>query len=245
MYNTVDMDRQHTSLFHFKKIGIVGNTSIWIVDGSRIRKELNENFVQSGSRAHFPFIPIDEFWIDADTDHREHRFFIDRFFAEHLLLQTGAKPEKAEAIAATFEHKEREEALSKEMLALKNHQASLIEKIHRKHFAPYSSDQLTIWIVDGKLVRDLVFLEYDAGGHDRVYPWIPEREIWIEEALSEKERPFILLHELHERFLMGKGKKYPEAHHGATIIEDRFRDYPQELESRIREELQKNLKDPE
>ena len=165
---------------------------------------------------------------------------MDRFFAERILIKNGAKLEKAEEIGAILEQHEREESLSREILKLKDSRKSLIEKIHRKHFAPYSSDQLAIWIVDGKLVRDLLFLNYDAGGHDRVYPWIPEQEVWIEEALHEEERRFILLHELHERFLMGTGKKYPEAHHGATIIEDRFRNAPKGLEERIQEELKRN-----
>lgn len=235
------METKTKNPYHIKKIGAVEAVAVWLVNGERIRKELSENFVQSSSHAHFPFIPVNEFWIDTDTDSREHQFFMNRFFAEQTLIHAGTKPEKAEAIAATLEQHEREEALSKEILKLKNTQKALIEKIHRKHFAPYSSEKLAIWVVDGKLVRDLVFLEYDAGGHDRVYPWIPEREIWIEEALSEKERTFILLHELHERFLMGEGKKYPEAHHGATIIEDRFRDHPENLEERIQEELKKNI----
>lgn len=226
---------------HIKKIGIVNAVSVWLVDGERVRRDLNENFVQSGSHSAFPFIPINEFWIDVNTDFREHRFFMDRFFAQQTLLDAGTHPRKAEAIAATLEKRERENALSDKLLKLKNNRKELIERIHKTHFTPYSCDRLAIWIVDGKLIRDLVFLEYDAGGHDRVYPWIPKNEIWIEAAISEHERPFILLHELHERFLMGEGKKYPEAHQGATIIEDRYRDHPRELENRIREELNKNI----
>ncbi len=239
------MDTKNKNHFHIKKIGIIDGITAWIVNGGRIRKELNENFVQSGSHSRFAFIPTDEFWIDADTDFREHRFFLDRFFAEQTLMKSGTQPKKAEKIAATLEQHDREEALSGEVLKLKDKQKALVEKIHKKHFTPYSSDRLKIWIVDGKLVRDLVFLEYDAGGHDRVYPWVPENEIWIEEALPEKERPFILLHELHERFLMGLGKKYPEAHMGATIIEDRLRNAPEGLDARIREELEKNIKKPD
>ncbi|MEK7538724.1 MAG: hypothetical protein AAB552_02690 [Patescibacteria group bacterium] len=39
---------------------------------------------------------------------------------------------------------------------------------------------------------------------------------------------------------MGTGKAYREAHHGATIVEDRYRDDPKNLEERIQEELEKN-----
>ena len=234
------MNTETKNHFHTKRIHISDGVSIWLVDGERIRKELNENFVQSGHHARFPFVPADEFWIDANTDSREHRFFIDRFFAERILLRSGMPLDKAETIAGDLERHEREEAIAGELRRLKNHRNALVEKIRRKRFAPHHSDTLGIWIVDGKLVRDFLFLDYDAGGHDRVYPWMPPREIWIEEAISERERPFILLHELHERFLMGEGKRYPEAHHGATIVEDRFRDHPEGLDERIREELAKN-----
>lgn len=235
------MDPHALRRFHIKRIQSSEGISIWLVDGERVRKEVNENFVQSGHHARFSFIPTDEFWIDANTDSREYPFFIDRFFAEHILIRSGIKLAEAETLAADIERHEREEALSDKLRKLRNQRKALIEKIHRKPFAPYHSDQFGIWIVDGKIVRDLVFLEYDAGGHDRVYPWIPKDEIWIEQALSEKERPFILLHELHERFLMGEGKYYPEAHHGATIIEDRFRNNPKTLNDRIDEELKKNI----
>ncbi len=233
--------QKDSDIYHIKNIGTVDDISVWLVNGEKIRKDLNENFVQSDSHSRFPFIPSDEFWIDIATDFREHRFFMDRFLAERILIQNGTKSEKAGEIGAELEHHEREAALSQETLRLKDSKEALLRRIHQKRFAPYSSDQLAIWIVDGKLVRDFLFLDYDLGGHDRVYPWIPEREIWIESALSEKERLFILLHELHERFLMGTGKKYPEAHQGATIIEDRFRDAPEDLEARIREEIGKNL----
>jgi len=97
------MDTKNKNHFHIKKIGIIDGITAWIVNGGRIRKELNENFVQSGSHSRFAFIPTDEFWIDADTDFREHRFFLDRFFAEQTLMKSGTQPKKAEKIAATLE----------------------------------------------------------------------------------------------------------------------------------------------
>lgn len=239
------MPHHFTDRIRIKRIDTLDMGTVWLVDGGKIRKELNENFVQSGSKARFPFIPTGEFWIDINTDPREHRFFIDRFFAEETLLKAGIPLDTARTAADTLERHEREQALSARQAKLRSHRNSLIEKIHRKRFPPYTSDALNIWIVDGKLVRDTIFLDYDAGGHDRVYPWIPKQEVWIEEALSERERPFILLHELHERFLMGTGKNYQEAHQGATIVEDRLRDHPASLHDRIQEEIARNIQNPD
>ena len=78
-----------------------------------------------------------------------------------------------------------------------------------------------------------------GGGKDRFYQFVQENEIWLEEALAPEEVPFILVHELHERAEMGKGKDYPHAHMGATEVEDYYRNHHAELPERIREEMEK------
>jgi hypothetical protein len=93
--------------------------------------------------------------------------------------------------------------------------------------------------VNGKAVRDYCDVEYAEGGHGLVYSYIPKNEIWIENSLSTRETQFIVLHELHERNLMSKGKDYHHAHLGATIVEDYYRDHPDEIDQRIKEEIKK------
>ncbi len=112
--------------------------------------------------------------------------------------------------------------------------------LKKKRLEEYSG-VVTVWLVDGPLVRSVYFLGYAEGGHDIVYPWIPRNEIWLEESLKFEERAFIVLHELHERYLMLSEKmSYPDAHRGATIIEDRYRENRKGLEERIREEIKRN-----
>jgi hypothetical protein len=115
----------------------------------------------------------------------------------------------------------------------------LLEKIHTKKIDQFAT-HLHLWLINGEIVRDTVCIEYFDGGHDRVYSFIPVGEIWIEEQLSPKEQLFILLHELHERFLMGQGKDYKHAHRGATQVEDFYRDHSEGLAERIQEEIKKN-----
>ena len=90
------------------------------------------------------------------------------------------------------------------------------------------------------MVRSLFLPDYAEGGHDKVYKFIPKNEIWIEIKLSKRERKFIILHELHERYLMAHGEIYSKAHRSATIIEDYARHHPKELENDIQIELFKN-----
>src|SRR5581483_4909933 len=118
------------------------------------------------------------------------------------------------------EHGERSREKNKKML----------ERIRRTQYRKFKGP-VEVWRVDGQLVRDLFSTDYGEGGHDRVYPFIPKNEIWIEETLPAQEMHFILLHELHERYLMGEGKDYRHAHAGATQIEDRYRDHPKGLDA--------------
>lgn len=236
------MKTNHRSHFHIKKIAQTPSESIWIVDGERVRKELNENFVQSGHHARFPFIPSDEFWIDMNTDLREWKLFIDRHIAERVLSISPLSQKERIRIADNFERQERKALLNKETKCPPKNTSHLLKRIRKTLLFPEkTSEALRIWKVDGKLVRDFLFLGYDAGGHDLVYPWIPEGEIWLEEALSQKAQKFILLHELHERALMAQGKRYREAHQGATLVEDWFRDHADGLDERIWKEYKQNL----
>lgn len=213
---------------------------MWLVDGALVRKDINENFVKCGDNSHFGFIPKNEFWIDEDLDPKEFHFFIDRFIYEQGLIDSGKNYHEADKVADIFENKERRNSSEVQGIIKSNKEnGDLLGKIKNKIFKKYS-DSVRIWLVDGNLVRSFFLLDYCEGGHDKVYRFIPKNEIWIEQAISPKERRFIILHELHERYLMCQGKSYKNAHIGATEIEDYYRDYPEKIEERIKEEIKKN-----
>jgi len=127
--------------------------------------------------------------------------------------------------------------------------------VHKKRFAPYASDFLTIWIVDGEMVRTLRFIDFTEGGHDAVYPFMPKNEVWIDDDIKESERKFVLLHELRERNLMCQGWEYDpydgrvmtrhthaqpihrSAHYSASQVEYFCRVHPDHLEKKLQHEL--------
>jgi len=226
---------------YVKKVNNVGDCAVWLVDGALIRKEINENFVKCADNNQFDFIPKNEFWIDEDLDQKEYRYFIDRFIYEKGLLDSGENYAKADKKADEFERNERQNSADVlQIYESKHSKKDLLEKIKIKVIEKYS-DKIKIWLVDGNLVRSFFLLDYCEGGHDLVYPFIPKKEIWIEEALSPEERKFIILHEIHERYLMSRGKSYKNAHIGATEVEDYYRENPREdLEARIKEEMGRN-----
>lgn len=226
---------------YIKKISTVGDCAVWLMDGALIRKEVNENFVKCADNNQFGFVPKNEFWIDNDLDPKEYHYFIDRFIYEQGILDSGKNYAEADKKADEFEKKERQNSDDVRQFAkLNQNKKELLEKIKNKIIKKFSGE-IKIWLVDGNLVRSFFLLDYCEGGHDKVYPFIPKNEIWTEKALSPQERKFIILHELHERYLMSRGKSYRNAHIGATEVEDYYRENPKEdLEARIKEEMKKN-----
>lgn len=88
---------------------------------------------------------------------------------------------------------------------------------------------LSVWIVNGRLVRSVFDIDFTAGGHDYVYEFVPENEVWIDNDIEEAERGYVLLHELHERTLMAKGWTYEKAHADSSHIEYKARHHPDTL----------------
>ena len=88
---------------------------------------------------------------------------------------------------------------------------------------------VSVWIVNGQVVRSVFDKSFFKGGNDYEYEFIPLKEVWIDEAVEENERLFILLHELHERNLMAKGWSRDKAHNEACLIEDQCRHFPKDL----------------
>jgi hypothetical protein len=102
------------------------------------------------------------------------------------------------------------------------------EKVHVRLWKKLETP-VSVWIIDGRLVRSVFDVDFTEGGHDYVYEFVPQNEVWIDNDLEEVERPYVLLHELHERNLMAKGWDYDRAHEDSSKIEYHCRHNPNEL----------------
>jgi hypothetical protein len=88
----------------------------------------------------------------------------------------------------------------------------------------YMGDKVEVWLVDGTYVREAYDIDFTQGGHHYRYAWIPEREIWIDDALHADERMYVVLHEALERKLMKTGGlNYEVAHEIASRVELQYR----------------------
>jgi hypothetical protein len=226
-----------------KELEIAGFT-VWVVNGKYIRENIDEDFNNWGQHYHFKFIPKNEFWIDKEHSggEGEKQFYINSMLTMNKFLSAGISHKKASEIVDVLEKEERAKSayFKKCFKSRRNLKSKLsqIKKIHKKLLKKYTRGKLSVWIVDGELVRGLYFIDFTQGGHDKVYKFIPKNEIWIDDDVSQKEMKFVLLHEMHERNLMEKGMKYDLAHQFSNAIEFYTRRHRRKIGEFLRKELQ-------
>jgi hypothetical protein len=211
---------------YLEKAADLPGIQVWIVDGSHVRGRIDEEFTNFGQHYRFPFIPENEFWIDREQVNDERRFFIEHMIVEHRLMKAGAPYETAIVEADRAERKERRRSGAVRRLirgGLPDGRA-----VHA-HLWKTLESGLAVWIVDGAKVRGVFDIDFTAGGHDHVYEFVPENEVWIDNDIVEKERGYVLLHELHERNRMAEGLPYSKAHAESSRLELRCRRHPDEL----------------
>ena len=189
-----------------RKIGSRGKITIYIVNGQIVREEVDEEFTNFGQHFRFSFIPKYEFWLDQEMSPDERRFFIDHLLVEWKLMNRGKNYKYAIETADKIEASERQR--SKAYLQTSSEDYSKqVKKIH-KHLLGQTAKKLQVWIVDGELVRDLFLIDFTEGGHHFVYHFVPRDEVWLDNDLTSKERPFVLLHELNQRKIINQNKNY-------------------------------------
>jgi hypothetical protein len=169
---------------YIEKVDERGNFQVWIVDGPYIRGHVDEEFTNFGQHYRFPYIPENELWIDREAEHDEREFFIDHLLVEHRLMAEGMPYEKALPRADQEERKERRRA--GDVSQLTHHGQTLPDgkNVHERLWKKLESG-LSVWVVNGRLVRSVFDIDFTEGGHDYVYEFVPENEVWIDDAIVE------------------------------------------------------------
>jgi hypothetical protein len=205
-----------------------GDFQVWTVDGTYVRGHIDEEFTNFGQHYRYPYIPEKEFWIDEEAEHDERAFFIDHLLVEHELMAKGVPYSDAITQADRVERRERRRSGDVRKVT---HQGKQLPdpKAVRERLWKKLENGAEVWIVNGRLVRSVFDIDFTAGGHDHVYEFVPQGEVWIDDAIQEKERGYVLLHELHERNRMAQGTPYSQAHKESSRLEFRCRHHPDEL----------------
>lgn len=213
---------------YLRQVDRRGDIQVWIVDGSYVRGHIDEEFTNFGQHYRYHYIPEHELWIDEEAEHDEQVFFVDHLLVEHRLMAQGLPYEQALVEADRAERKERRRAGD---IAKATHNGQHLPKgsAAHDHLWKKLESGVSVWIVNGRFVRSIFDIDFTAGGHDHVYEFVPDGEVWIDDDITEKERGFVLLHELHERNRMRDGAPYNLAHKESSHIEFRCRHHPDEL----------------
>ena len=219
---------------YLKKAGQRGRISVWIVDGTYVRTHIDEEFTNYGQHYNFKYIPKEEFWIDREGKPDELKFFVDHLLDEHRLMESGVPYDQALVAADKAELAERKRAGDVKRMT-KGGQLPDAKEVHVRLWKKLES-MVSVWIVDGRLVRSVFDVDFTEGGHDYVYEFVPQNEVWIDNDLEEAERPYVLLHELHERNLMAQSWDYDRAHEDSSKIEYHCRHNPNELHAALGKE---------
>ena len=213
---------------YIRKLGERGNLEIWDVDGAYIRGHIDEEFTNFGQHYRYAYIPVHELWIDHEGHPDERHFFVDHLLVEHRLMAAGMPYAKALEAADREERKERRRAGDVKRLTAGRQKLPNGQDVHERLWKKLESG-VSVWIVSGRLVRSVFDIDFTAGGHDYVYEFVPEKEVWIDDDIEPAERGYVLLHELHERNRMGTGWPYNKAHAESSHIEYHCRHHPDEL----------------
>jgi len=211
---------------YIKKTGKMGKIDIWIVDGEKVRNDLDEEFTNFGEHFCYPVIPEYEFWLDKEAKPNERRFFIDHLLAEWRAMKSGMPFRKAINIGNNKEQLERKKTADLKKI-LNRRGVPSAKKVHSKLLGKLG--KISIWLINGRLVRSDFDINFTEGGHDFVYSYIPKNEVWIDNDIMPEERPYVLLHELFERLQMGQGLTYNQAHRHASQLEWQSRHNPKKL----------------
>jgi hypothetical protein len=211
-----------------------GPVSVWIVDGAYVRKNIDEEFSNFGHHYSCSAIPPEEVWLDQEAVPDEQRFFLHHALVERELMAQGKDYDTAREEANRQERQMRLRA--GDVRQLRQGKKPLRGALVHERLWKVLGNGVHVWFVKGRLVRSMYDVEFTEGGHDCVYEFVPQNEVWIDDDVHEEERGFILFHELHERNLMAKGMDYDTAHDDASRLERHYRNHPAELHEALARE---------
>jgi hypothetical protein len=219
--------------------GEKNNYKIWIIDGNTVRKEIYKEFLYGGNEQRYIFNPKGEIWIDNAISCEEFDLTVVHELNErHLMAKYGWTYETAHDSSLSLEqvirHRNLEictahEASLKKVSVLDSYNIKEIRnipdsvKLENIYRVPEGErDGISIWIVDGYMVRKNIYPDFGFSGNDLAYHFIPPKEIWIDGQVSCEETEYSIALEMKERQLMAKGKSYGDAYEEAVqMIQDR------------------------
>jgi len=215
--------------------------NIWIVDGNIVRLKIFSSFLYGGNEQRYPFNPKGEIWIDNAITCEEYYLTLAHELNErHLMAKFGWKYITAHDSSLSLEQIIRHsnaEICSKHEASLNKVSPTDYGNIKEIRGIPDSiqiqniyrvpmgvREGISIWIVDGYMVRKNIYPDFGFSGNDKSYHFIPPNEIWIDGQVSCDETEYSIATELKERKLIGAGKSYDDAYSDAIDMTLKLRE---------------------
>ncbi len=212
---------------------------IWIVDGNVVRQKIYKEFLYGGNEQRYVYNPAGEIWIDNAVSCEEFELTLAHELHErHLMAKFGMTYDSAHYSSLMLEqlirHKNQEICQAHEASLgkvsvldsyndkeIKNGPDSVhLENIYRIPMG--ERDGISIWIVDGYLIRKNVYPDFGFSGNDLAYHFIPPKEIWIDGQITADETEYSVALEMMERKLISEGKSYGDAYEIAVqMVQDK------------------------
>lgn len=177
--------------------------NVWIVDGEKVCLQLFPDFIMGGNDQRYRFNPPGDMWIDNRLGIEELQYTIGHELIERkLMLERGWSYDRA--------HKEGG-------LLLETRMRDRDERHAARKGAPYRAyygrrNGMSVWIVDGPLVRSTLNPDFCFGTHDQKADFVPEGEIWLDSAMSVEEAIYSLKHQVVEREMLAQGRRWAVAY---------------------------------
>jgi hypothetical protein len=216
------------------------NYDIWIVDGNQVRLKIFSSFLYGGNEQRYPFNPKGEIWIDNAISCEEFGLTLAHELNErHLMAKFGwtyiAAHDSSLSLELVIRHNN-EEICKAHEASLKKVAVTDYENIKEIKSLPDSiqlqniyrvpldtREGVTIWIVDGYMIRKNIYPDFGFSGNDISYHFIPPKEIWIDGQVSCEETEYSIANEMNERKFMAEGKSYDDAYSDAIDITQQHR----------------------
>jgi len=222
------------------------NFDIWIIDGNRVREKIYKEFLYGGNEQRYIFNPKGEIWIDNAISCEEYDLTVAHELNErHLMAKFGWTYQTAHDSSLMLEQvirRRNQEICSAHEASLKK--VSVLDSYNIKEIRNIPDsiylqniyripegirDSITIWVVDGYLIRKNIYPDFGFSGNDLAYHFIPPKEIWIDGQVSCEETEYSISLEMNERKLMSEGTSYSDAYEDAVQIIQNSRDAMEKL----------------
>jgi len=205
----------------------IDGVELWRVDGGMVRDLIDVEFTNSAHGLEEDYVGRDEVWVDREAP--------------------GSGETVVWALRAAFERYSVIHGLAYDQVYTRGVELETTMRLARRGSDRpdfYRGDADAAWLtkhgavteallalgparvswMNGAAVRDWQNLEWTLGGNWQRDKWIPEGEIWLDDAsVVGDDALAVVLHEATEARIMGEGIDYEKAHLLASQIERVFR----------------------